>query len=132
HRLRCEGASISDITAGWSPGMTLSTAPLDQLPDSINRCRWIGPMDHRMTVRAQGNEVAPRIQNIRFANRTERTQVVHMNKASADIAVNGFEIKVAGGASTTMCRNANLACHGVSLIGVDRHALDGPLKDCGR
>ncbi len=49
-----------------------------------------------------------------------------MDKASAKLTVNGIKVKVAGGTTTSMRGNAQLARYRVSLVGIDRHTLDRP------
>ncbi len=73
-------------------------------------------MNHRMTVRANGDEVLRRINLMSLADGTERFQMMNVNEPVSNISVGRREIESTDGALRSAFCNAHCPKHRISFI----------------
>lgn len=78
-------------------------------------------MNHRMAIRAHGNEVDLGSQMVSFSHQAQRLFVMHMNKTSSEFAINILEIGAAGGAVISMVLEARSTSFSISLVDINDH-----------
>ena len=81
-----------------------------------------------MAVRTDWTQVCNRIEAIPVTYLGKWNEVVNMNKSSATLAVERFEIKVADGAADSVMLDALLACVWTTFIDADRNLPRGSLE----
>src|SRR5947207_244891 len=82
--------------------------------------RRLSLMEHRMAVRANGNQVLLRVNGITLANLTQRPSVVNVDESPAEFAVDRLKVEIADLTDSAKVGNASTPSTGVSLVTVDR------------
>jgi hypothetical protein len=90
---------------------------------------WRFPVQHRMTVGTNWSEVIDRINLVFCADSGEITEVVDMNVALAEIAIDLTETESANDALGPVVGDARSSCSGVALIGVHPDLMGGTLHE---
>ena len=95
-----------------------------ELLDIIRR---IAAVQHRVTVRADRDQISFRVHGVRGSQSVQRTLVVDVDEALARVAVPLLETQVAHPASQAVMINAVVTRLGVPLVAIHRHSVDIPL-----
>ncbi len=85
-------------------------------------------MDYCMTIRAYGTQIRDGIDNVTFANLSQRTKMVNMNTSSV-LAKFYHEIKAANRAAWAVMREAGCASTRVALIRIYGHTTHRALPE---
>ena len=109
----------------WIPGRSLIDRP-QHSSELLDIIWWIAAVQHRVTVRADGDQISLRDHGIRGSHSVQRSLVVDVNEALAWVAVPLLKTQVAHRASQTVMMDAVVACLGITLVAIHRHSLDIP------
>ena len=90
--------------------------------------RWLSFVEHRVAVGANRHQVLDRVQPVALPKRGERSFVVNVDEAFADLAVSLLKINIAHGAPCPVMANACEAGSAVALVPVHTNAFDGALR----
>lgn len=90
----------------------------DEISEFIWINRWVSAMKHRVAVRAYGSKVLDRFHLIGIAYLTDRHDVMDVDEAGPDLAIDGFEVKAADQALGAMVRDAQVSSTAIALVAI--------------
>lgn len=101
---------------------------LDVLFQFVDGVSWNVPVQHGVTIRADGAEILDRVHVILLSDGGDLLEVVDVDEVLADRPVGFLEVEATDGAGVSVASKAGGACGGAALVGIHEHLTNAAFR----